>query len=246
MPKLSYRPILLAQDGFTSSATQQHPLGAIGVTKDGRQFRYCQAGSGADLVAGNCIQGPAVIPDHLARTAAVTLAGAQSTVFTPAATGGAANLYAEGYLGVDTAPNLGATYMVKDHAAITASVAFTVNLDLEDSVLVAWSTASRINLIHNPYKNVIQMPVTTATGLLVGVAQYIITASQFGWLLVKGIGSVLIAGTPALGAGVMAPGAVAGAAEIITTTNLVVGQYVGRMAQIGVAGKANFVMVTID
>lgn len=245
MPKLSFRPVLLAQDGFVSSATQQHALGTIGITKDGRWFRYCLAGA-ADLVAGNCIQGPAVIANHLALTSVAQVAGATALAVTPGATAGAANLYAEGYLGVDTTPANGTTYNVNGHLAITASTAFTLNLDGEDPVNVAFTSATRYGLIHNPYKNVIQMPVTTATGLLVGVANYIITAAQYGWIQTKGIASVLIAGTPALGAGIMSPGTAAGAAVVVTTTNLVVAQYVGRMAQVGVDGKNNFAMLSID
>lgn len=244
MPKLSYSPILLGQDGFVSSATQQHPLGAKGVTKDGRTFRYCLAGA-SNLVAGNCIQSAAVIANHLANTPPAVAIGATSFSYTPGATAGAANLYAEGYLGVDTTPGNGTTYNIKDHLAITASTAFTLNLDAEDPINVALTTSSRVGMIHNPYKNVIQMPVTTATGLLVGVANYIITAGEYGWIQTAGIGSVLIAGTPALGAGIMSPGTSAGAAVVVTTTNLVVAQYVGRMAQVGVDGKNNFVMISI-
>lgn len=245
MPKLSAHPVLLAQDGFVSSATQQHAFGQLGFTKDGRWFRYCLAGA-VDLVAGNCIQGPAIVANHLANTPPAVAAGATAFTYTPGATAGAANLYAEGYLGVDTTPGNGTTYNVGSHLAITASTAFALNIDGEDPINVALTTASRVGLIANPYRGVIQMPVTTATGLLVGVANYIITAAQYGWIQTKGIASVLIAGTPALGAGIMSPGTTAGAAVVVTTTNLVVAQYVGRMAQIGVDGKNNFAMLNID
>jgi hypothetical protein len=227
---------------FESSATQKHPLGAVGRTPDGRVFRYCEAGA-SDLVAGNVIQSSAILANHLATTATAAAIGATSLVFTPGATGGAANLYAEGLLQIDTTPGNGYTLAVKDHPAITSSTAFTVNL--EDPLQVALTTSSRLGLVANLYKNVIQVPVTTATGSVVGVAVYIITATQYGWIQTWGPCSTLIAGTPALGAAVLSPGTAAGAAVVMTTTNLVVAQVVGNMMQIGVDGKNNFVDLTI-
>ena len=85
-----------------------------------------------------------------------------------------------------------------------------------------------------------------AAGTAVGVATYIITAAQYGWVQTRGICSTLIAGTPALGAMVMTPSTAAGSAVIMTTTNLVVAQLVGRMCQIGVDGKNNWVNLDID
>ncbi len=244
MPNLSSHPVALSGSFYTSSATALHPLGTKGIADDGRIYRYCKAG--ATLVAGNVIQGPATIVDHLATTATATAAGATSLTFTPGATAGAANLYADGFLGVDTTPGNGYTYGVAGHAAITASVAFTLNLKADDPLQVALTTASRLGLIQNPYSGVIQMPITTATGPLVGVAPYIITSGQYGWLQTGGVASVLIAGTPANGAAVMAPGAVAGAAEVIVAAGtLIVAQFVGHMLQIGVAGKNNFVRLNI-
>src|SRR5580765_2517555 len=99
------------QDGWTSSASQLAALGSRATTKDGRVFHYCQAGV-ADLVAGNVQQSAAPIPNHLARTTPIVAVGATSFVFTPAGTGGAANLYAEGYLNVDTTPGNGYVYTV--------------------------------------------------------------------------------------------------------------------------------------
>ena len=243
MPLLQTIPTVLGQDAFTSSATQLHPLGTRAVTRDGRIFRYAMCGDTA-LVAGNVIQSPAIVANHLANTAPAVAIGATSFSYTPGNTAAAANYYAEGYLGVDTTPGNGYTYQVSGHAAITASTAFTLNLI--DSIQIAFTTATRYGLIANPYRGVIQFPVTTATGIGVGVAGYVIAASQYGWIQTFGIGSVLIAGTPALGAGVMTPSTAAGSAVVITTTNLVVAQLVGYMAQIGVDGKNNFFWIKME
>lgn len=230
---------------ITNHPTSMPPVGARGFTRDGRSFRFVKAGAVA-LVAGNVIQSPAVIPDHLANTAPAVAIGDTSFSYTPGATAGAANLYAGGLLQIDTTPGNGRMYGVDGHLAITASVAFTLRLVKDDPIQVALTTASRIGLIQNPYNGVIQMPVTTATGILVGVAVSDIPIGGFGWIQTWGYAAVLIAGTPALGAIVMSPGAVAGAAEIIVAAGtLIVAQIVGNMGQVGVAGKNNAVFLKI-
>lgn len=245
MPNLSSHPVALSGSFFRSTASPDHAIGQLGKSEDGRTYRYVKAGA-VDLVAGNVLQSPAIVALHLANTPPAVAVGATSFAYTPGATAAAANFYADGFLQVDTTPGNGYTYGIAGHAAITASTAFTLNLKVDDPIQVALTTSSRVGLIANPYAGVIQMPVTTATGSLVGVASYIITASQYGWVQTGGMASVLIAGTPALGAAVMAPGAVAGAAEVIVAAGtLIVAQFVGHMAQVGVAGKNNFVRLTI-
>lgn len=233
----------MGQDDFVSSATPAAGLGDRIETDDGRVFRYALAGA-VDLVAGNVLQGPAIVPNHLANTPPAVAIGATSFTYTPGASTGTANQYAGGWMQVDTTPGNGYTYEVSGHAAIASSTAFT--LYLKDAIQVALTTSSRVGLIANPYRGVIQMPVTTATGTIAGIATYIITAAQYGWIQTWGICSVLIAGTPALGASVMAPGAVAGAAEVIVAAGtLIVAQWVGNMAQVGVNTKNNAVDLRI-
>src|SRR5260370_8015673 len=78
---------------------------------------------------------------------------------TPGATAGAANLYAEGYLGGQLTPGNGINYQGAGHAAITRSVAFNVNL--MEAIQVAYTSPSKANLTPHPYQNLIQAPVTT-------------------------------------------------------------------------------------
>lgn len=232
----------LAQDSFTSSSSQLHPLGTRAYTTDGRRFRYVQAGA-ADLVAGNLIQSAATIPNHLATTATATAIGATSLTFTPGATAGASGLYAEGYLQVDTTPGNGYTYQVSGHPAIASSTALTVTL--RDAIQVALTTSSRLGLIANPYKNVI-VAATTATAKIVGVAGYIISATQYGWLNTWGACSTLINGTPAITATVVNGATTAGSVDVWTAAGFPTQNIVGAMMQVGVSTKNNFVFLSID
>jgi len=237
-------PVAFQQDSFTSSSTQLFPLGTRAKTRDGRVFRYCQCGS-LDTTPGSVYQSALPIPNHLANTPPVVAIGATSFSYTPGATGGAANLYSEGYLQVDTSPGNGYIYKVLGHAAITASVAFTLNLFPEDAIQVALTASSRVGLVHNPYKNVIITP-TTQTATVVGVAPTIITATQYGWLQTWGPCSVLINGTPAITAPVVNSATTGGAVDKWTTAAADVAvQPMGHMMQIGVSTKNNFVFLQL-
>lgn len=234
-------------DHRDQSTTQKHPLGSIAVGPDGSLYRYAKAGAVA-LVAGNCIQAPAIVPNHLATVAAAAAIGATSVTTALGATLATANQYAEGWVGVDTTPGNGRRYRIASHPAAALSTSVILQLYPDDPISeVAWTTATRVGLISNPYNGVIQMPVTTATARLVGIATCNLAIANFGWLQTHGMGSPLIAGTPALGAIVMTPGATAGAAEIIVAAGtLIVAQLVGHMMQVGVAGKNNAVWLMID
>jgi hypothetical protein len=243
MPNLSYTDVLLVQNMYESSATQKHPLGTRGMTADGRVFRYCLAGA-SDLVAGNLIQSPAPIANHLALTPSAASAGALQVVATLGATAAAANLYAEGYVQVDTTPGNGYTYTIKDHQAVASAGVITANLVIDDPIQVALTTSSRVGFMQNPYSGVIQAP-TTLTAQLAGVAVYIIKATQYGWLQTWGPCSVLINGTPAVTAPVINSATTAGAVDVWTAAAQPTAQLVGKMMQVGVSGKNNFVDLQI-
>lgn len=233
------------KDVYLSTDRPQHRLGTLARTRDGRLFRYCKAGAVA-LVPGNVIQSPAIVTAHLALTSAAQAIGDKAITVTPGAVLGTENQYAEGYLSVDTTPGNGRQYGISGHKAFASATAFTLNLENDDPLDIAFTTATRYGLIANPYNGVIQMPVTTATGTFVGIAVSIIPIGGFGWVQTWGIAPVLISGTPALGAEVMSPGAVAGAAEVVVAAGtLIVAQMIGHMAQVGVSGKNNAVFVRL-
>lgn len=233
---------LYAQDTFTSSATQMHPLGTRGYTSDGRRFRYAQAGA-SDTVAGSLYQSSAPIANHLANTPPAVAIGAKSFTYTPGNTAGAANLYAEGYMQVDTTPGNGYTYVVSGHAAITGSTAFTLNL--VDAIQVALTTSSRVGLVSNAYKNVI-VAATTVTAAAVGVSPCVLTTVQYGWLQTWGPCSSLINGTPGVGIGVVSSATTAGAFDVAAVAAEINVRILGRMIQVGVSTKNNMVFLSID
>lgn len=229
-----------------SQTSQGQELGQMGRDAQGNLYRYCLAGA-VDLVAGNVIQAPAQIANHLALTPTLASGGGGTIgdvqlVVTLGATAAATNLYAEGYFGVSTGPGNGPTYKIKGHASVLSSGVLTANLSPDTPIQVALTSSSRIDLQQNAYANVIQAPVTTATCVAIGVAPTVIKAATFGWLQTHGPCSTLIQGTPAVGAQVVGVASAAGAAAIASSTLGVI----GYMMSTGVDGKNNFVYLNID
>lgn len=229
----SAQPVFSA---VAASSTGQfpHAVGSRGEDIFGRVYRYCVAGA-VDLVVGNVIQAPAQIANHLAMTSGVQSVGDKTIAVTPGNTGGAAALYWGGIAVIDTTPGVGFSYPIKGHDTITASTLFTLLLADGWAVQVALTAVSRVSLASNPYMNVIQSPVTTSTGVSVGVCQFVIPTLQGGWLGVHGHFGTLIQGTPAVNNLVSAPASAAGAAAINSGTLTVL----GSMMQTGVDGKVN-------
>lgn len=215
MPNLQSVPVALGADAFSYGTVQLHALGTPGEAPGGRKFRYVKAG-GTALVVGNALQAPAEDADHDDVTVRVTAAGATSLLITTGSGNGAldASEYDEGYAVVDTTPGLGYIYRIKHHDAIAASTNGSLELEADDPIQVALTASSKVTLVKNPYKAVIQCPVTTATNTCVGGAVAAIAADNFGWIQTGGVGAALIAGTPAKGQPVTSTSSAAGSLAV--------------------------------
>lgn len=191
-------------------ANPTHELGELMQTADGRRYRYARAGSGAALVLGNLLQGPAETTDSQSLIVDAAAIGATS-ITTSDTTTVTVNEFAGGFVVVtgEASTGRGQILRIKSHPAATAAV---VTLTLEDPVQVALTATTQVDLVHNPYNGVIQYP-GTRSGTVVGVAVNEITASQYGWIQVGGPACVLVNGTVTVGSVVVAADN-AGAVEV--------------------------------
>jgi hypothetical protein len=247
---------IMATDIFTTSlGTPQHDVGALAYTADGRKFRYVgvypSSGgatgvpTGATLVAGNLLQASPQLTTHQNLTpSAATAVGDTTLTVTLGATAAYANQYAGGYMCVSTGPGNGYAYLIKSHPA--AALSATLTLTLSDAIKVVTSTASRMDLIQNPYLGVIQNP-TTATGAPVGVAVNPIAAAtdgtiNYGWVQSFGVCSGLVRTTTAIGGAYMPSVTTAGSMETATAGTPVVGSAIA----VGTTGKNSAIFLTID
>lgn len=240
MSQLSPDPAAAGQALYTSSATQSHELGAKMPGPSGAVYRYVKTGAVA-LVAGNWLQSPAQVANHQNLTATAAAINAEAITVTLGATAATANQYAGGKAVVTITPGLGQEIPITGHPAADASA--TLVLTLGAPLRVALTSSTRIDLVPNLYNGVIQSPITTLTGVPVGVAVNILAISEFGWILHSGLAGALIAGTPAVGAALVLPGTAAGAAVVDGAASAT--PVVGIVASTGGDGECNGVMVLL-
>jgi hypothetical protein len=206
---LTGTPQSFGQALYQSKSTADCPLGTIAYTSDGRMFRYVKAGATA-TVAGSLYQTPAELTNHDNLAVSAAAIGATKITVTLGATAVTENQYAGGLLTVDTTAGIGYSYVISSHPAADLSTAVVVTIE-QPGLIVALDTNSRVTLTPSPYSGVIIAAATTLTGAPVGVATYIITANEYGWLQVKGPCGVLCAGTIIVGAAAVSPSGTAGA-----------------------------------
>lgn len=217
---------------FESRATPAHNPGFRATDGFGNTYAYAKAGA-VLLVAGNALQAPAQDTDHDQLTPAAAAIGATEIVVTLGASGVAENQYAGGKAVPDTTPGLGQDILIEGHAAVAALG--TLTLKLGQPLRVALTTSSRITLVPNRFRGVIQTPVTTLTGACVGVCVHPIAATEWGWVGVGGEFGTLIAGTPGVGLAVVVPGTAAGAVVVDGAASAT--EVVGSIMVTGVDGK---------
>lgn len=274
---LSNQDVSLAQQMFVSSSTQQHPLGTRGADDMGRIYRYCRAG-GSDLAMGTVQQGQAVVAGGLTLTPHTTTGGTapfSTSIMVTCVSAISTGFYNEGLLMVASGSGGGGVFKINSFGPAFASASGTpffaqgavstgatgeFRLYFEDAIPIMTnmtiSTSSKISLVPNAYMGVVQCPVTTLTGPVVGVCVYPITTLQFGWLQTWGPCAVLSNDTGAFGIGLVAASSTAGRVEGVqgavaaaTTTflgNLLKSPVIGYYMAVGVQGEFRPVFLTIS
>jgi hypothetical protein len=203
-------------DVYSTSTNQEYDLGTRIVLPDGRAFRYAQAG--AALTTGALIQ--QAILGGATTTAQEDLAIATSgeigqnfgyaTILTTAQV---ADAFRDGYYCIATgsqAQGRGAMYRIDSHGPLAVE---SSKIPFRDEALRTDTLAgtSTVRLIANPYKNVIQAPVTTVSGAALGVVVASVGSAEFFWLQTWGPVTALCAGSMTIGTQVVRAVAVAGA-----------------------------------
>ncbi len=218
----------------------RHTVGTRAVDRFGNTYRYAYNGAVA-LVAGNWIQSAAQITAHQDLTPVAASIGDTTITVALGATAATANQYAGGWAVISTTPGNGIKYLIDSHPA--AALSTSVVITLAQPIEVALTTSSRVDLVPNPYNGVIQTPVTTLTGVVVGVATGATPINNYDWIQTGGVAAALIAGTPGVGLAVVCPGTAAGACVIDGAASAT--PIVGMMVETGVDGKNKAVKLSL-
>lgn len=239
MSKLTGLPTLYGLDPMDVSTVQNHPLGAVGFDSFGRKYKYVQAGAVA-LVKGNLLQSPArdVQYTDMAVQAAWALNASSGTV-TLGSTATTANQFVDGTLVVSVTPGIGQNFTVKSHTVTDASG--TATFGINEQVLTALSTSSKVTVTKNPYDGVIVSP-TTRTGITVGVALTAIAIDGYGWIGVEGQFGILSDATvAAVGEGVSPSTSTAGC----VTKAVTLLERIGTAGILGVSARVQPVFLNL-
>jgi hypothetical protein len=151
---------------------------------------------------------------------AAAAVGATKVQATLGAAAAAVNLYADGYLNVNSGAGSGIEYLIKSHAAVASAGVITVALDKNDPLRVALTTSSKVTLRRSPWAAVVVAPSAIANRP-VGVPNVDITAAYYGWFQTRGDCAVLSDGVITKGAGAIISDAVNGALEIEVAATVV-------------------------
>lgn len=210
------------QDIFTSSATQGTDLGAFASTGDGRYFRYFLNGA-VTVVPGKMYQGPAQDATNQSPAGGLAVAAAAIGATQITLTGSltlAANLLAGGFMSVAITPGQGYTYKVKGNTAVTSATGCVVTL--EDPLLVAFNTSSKVVFMLSPWNGAVVAP-GTLTSSPIGVPIYPVVNAQYGWVQTHGPVGCLVTGTlgsAGLAVGMLVGGTIGSLAPTIAGTNV--------------------------
>lgn len=179
---------IFPSDIHSTGSTQLMPLGTLGLTIDGRAYRYAEAG-GTALAAGKLSVAATQVGNHEnIAVAAAAAVGATSVTVTLGATAASANDYADGYMVVNDADGEGIAYRISGNPAADASASLVVSLF--KPIVVALTTSSEVSLIKNPWKDIV-ISATDQADMVVGVQNVAIAADEYGWVQTHGVVSVL-------------------------------------------------------
>lgn len=229
----------------TPDTAQQFPIGSIWRNR-GKTFLYSHAGAAA-LVVGDLIQSAAfggsaatIQHDLTPSAAAIGAVEVSVTTDTDAVT---INQFGGGEFAItdgDAAAAMGDMYEILSHPAGAAgAIVFT----LTEALVRAITTNSRISIIKNIYEDVIQAPVTTPTGVVVGIAVSPVAIAGYGWLQTYGISNVLV--KTALTAGTNVLRDVIAAGSVCVDDGALATEKVGYTGWVGDTTDSGFVFLTI-
>lgn len=241
MKAFTGQPAIFDLDPYAESSTQQHQLGARAETADGRMFRYSWMG---EAITVGRLATAGAINTNLDNMAVLTgAAGATKITFTNAATTTTAKYFDGGLAVVSFATGAGQVHKIKSLPALVSGAASYV--DLEDPLLTALDTTSKLTLVQNPNSQVLM--TATATLEPVGVALRTFTTQYYGWLQTHGMCAVHSDNTIVAGTWFFNDGSEAGAVDVATEAASIVNPQAGRIYQIASAsGYWTPVFLTID
>ena len=189
MSSLSGSPVVYGIDTKSTEATSSHQLGTIGITADGRVFRYAQA-AGVTIAVGKLCIAQDITTNHEDLVVNTASVGDTTLDITLGGTAVTASEYEEGYVVVTDATGEGEVYKMKA-APAQSNTTGVFTPTLEEKIRVAFEAATTVTLVRNKFRDILISDGTLAD-LPVGVTPTSLTANEFGWVQTGGFASILV------------------------------------------------------
>lgn len=217
-----------SQDVRETSTDKKQTLGTIGLTRDGKVYRYGRAGAVA-LSPGKICVNPDVDTDVVNKTVAATVAAGdlERRVVIDAAGAVTGDFYADGTLTINDATGEGINYSVAGNSATTGAAELTVYLK-EPTRVALTVDVSEATLTQNQWDSVL-ISIADQADMCVGVPNVAFAISAYGWLQTGGDCAVLWDEAVAKGLALTIGSSTVGAVEALDAAGEV---------QIGVASQA--------
>jgi len=206
----SYQALSPTDAQSISSTRNGLNVGSVGVTRDGRVYRWSLAG-GSNLAPGKINVAATVNADATNKTVARTYAANTKQVIIDAGGAISANTYQDGYLTINDATGEGTTAAVVGNSATSGAAELTVNL-YEPIPVALTIDVSEASLTQHPYSGVV-VSVADQLDMAVGIANVAITAAYYGWVQTRGVCAGLADESYAIGQELVIGSSIVGALE---------------------------------
>lgn len=181
-------PVVYGIDPKHTESTPQHQLGTMGVTSDGRTYRYAQ-NAGTELAAGKLCIAPDITTNHEDIAVNTFAIGDTNITVTLGATAITGNEYNEGFVAIVDGTGEGHFHKIKNAPATDASGDCVI--ELYDPIEVAAVAATTVTLYRNKFRDVLVSDGTQAD-LPVGVPNVVVAADYYCWLQTGGPCTILV------------------------------------------------------
>lgn len=179
-----------SQDVRTTSTDKKQTLGTIGLTRDGKVYRYAQAGAVA-LSPGKICVNPDVDTNVVNKTVAATVAAGdlERKVVIDAAGAITGDAYVDGTLTINDATGEGINYAVAGNSSTSGAAELSVYL--KEPTLVALTVdVSEATLAKNQWDDIV-ISIADQADMCVGAPNVSFAAGAYGWVQTGGDCSVL-------------------------------------------------------
>ena len=182
-------PIIYGLNPKVTQTTPEHQLGVMGVSSDGRVFRYSQAAS-TEIAAGKLCVMADITTNHEDLVVNTFGIGDKTLDITLGGTAVVGNEYQEGFVMVIDQIGEGHYHKMKSAPAQSNTTGVFVPT-LYDPIEVAAEASTTVTIIRNKYRDVVISDGTQAD-LPIGVTPIVVPTDAFFWAQTKGLCTILV------------------------------------------------------